>query len=328
MPTLAAVLLLAVFLDLLIGDPRYALHPVRLIGHWIGVVEIRIRRCKLDNRLGSTLLYLLACTLPLALVGGLFCLCAASPTLQVLLALFILYSCLGLGDLIAHARPIIAALENEQLQAARDRVAWIVGRDVSQLDASGIARACIESLAENFVDAFLAPLCWFIFGLYLSHYLPTDPLSTASLCVLWYRTTNTLDAMVGYRNERYLQLGCISARMDDCMNFIPARLSILILTLAAALLPGLSGMGAWRIGWRDRLKHPSPNSAHPEAAVAGALGIKLGGPTQYPGRVVNKKWIGEDITASVSDIRNTCHLIITSALIVSLPLSIGLFVLT
>ncbi|MGZ0709429.1 adenosylcobinamide-phosphate synthase CbiB [Coraliomargarita sp. W4R53] len=287
----ALVLLLAFVLDQCLGDPRVAWHPVRLIGNWIAYLERQLRRRDRADRLGGLILYVFACGLPMWIVGLTLWLVSASFWLESIVAILWIYACLGLKDLCAHAAPIAKALKAGDLVAAQQAVGMIVGRDVSVLDEAGVARAAIESVAENFVDACLAPLCCYGFGAVLAAQFGSDPILWGSVAVVWHRVTNTLDAMVGYRNEKYRQLGCVSARMDDLLNFLPARLSIPVIALAAKI-SGHSAADAWTVGWRDRLKHPSPNSAHSESAVAGALGVSLGGPTQYAHGTTDKAWLG------------------------------------
>ncbi|MBC2602887.1 adenosylcobinamide-phosphate synthase CbiB [Puniceicoccus vermicola] len=311
----ATILLVAISLDLIIGDPRYPLHPVRLIGHLIHLLEKILRRLGLDSYIGGGLLLILSTVIPVSTWSSLYFLFSDINWLPELWTIFLVYSCLGMGDLIRHARPIAKALERHDLPLARERVSWIVGRDVSQLYESGIARAAIESVAENFVDAFLAPVFWFGCGAILFAHTGGDPLLGGGLAILVHRVANTLDAMVGYRNERYRKLGCASARCDDLLNFIPARLSIPLISLAA-LISGNDARKAIRTGCRDRKNHPSPNSAHGESTVAGALDIALGGPTPYPYGTVDKPWLNaEGHPAEATDISKTMRLTTVSAII-------------
>ncbi|WPJ94607.1 adenosylcobinamide-phosphate synthase CbiB [Coraliomargarita algicola] len=309
----ACVLALAFAMDQCLGDPRVAWHPVRLIGHWIAYLERCLRRRGRADRLGGLILYLCACALPLCFVGISLHLVSASLWLESMLASLWIYACLGLKDLCAHAAPIAKALRAGELRRAQQAVGMIVGRDVSVLDEAGVARAAIESVAENFVDACLAPLCCYLWAALLATSLGGDPILWGTLAVAWHRVTNTLDAMVGYRNEKYRKLGTVSARMDDVLNFLPARLAIPVIALAAQL-SAHSAAGAWRVGWRDRLKHPSPNSAHAESAVAGALGISLGGPTQYAQGTTDKAWLGgEGRAPTAKDLRHAVSLILKAA---------------
>jgi adenosylcobinamide-phosphate synthase len=231
----------------------------------------------------------------------------AHPYAAVACDLWVVYSCLALQDMVHHARPVATALEAGDLPAARTAVQRIVGRDAAVLDAPGVARAAVESVAESFVDGFFAPVCWFVTGALVAHVAGVDPLRSAILTMLVYRTVNTLDSMVGYRDERYLLFGRCSARLDDVLNFIPARLSLLILSLAASSCR-LDSRSGWRVARRDRLKHESPNSAHTESFAAGALGLKLGGPLRYDDGLLEKPWLGDGTPlAQPGDIRTVCR---------------------
>jgi adenosylcobinamide-phosphate synthase len=277
------VLLLAFGLDLLIGDPAYPLHPIRLIGRVVQAVEKVLR--KFCSNLSFASLLLPVCIL---LVSGLVyaLLHLMFGTWSLLIDLYLVYSLLALGDLLKHARDVEFALKYRSLEDAREKVQWMVGRDTSELDASAVARAAIESVAENFVDGFLSPLFWFALGT-----LAFQSLEGGVLLLLSFKVVSTLDSMVGYQNEQYQVLGRISAKLDDVLNFIPARLSIPLITLAARLTSN-NWKAAWTIGLRDRLKHASPNSAHAEAAMAGGLNLQLGGPSLYQNKAVEKPWLG------------------------------------
>jgi len=181
-----------------------------------------------------------------------------------------------------HVRPVADALERQDLPAARAAVGMIVGRDTAALDEAGVARAAIESLAESFCDGVVAPLFWLLM---------------LGLPGIWaYKAINTADSMIGHREERWRAYGWAAARTDDAMNLIPARLSGFLICLC--------GGGGWRILWRDASRHASPNAGWPEAAMAGALGLRLAGPIAYDGIISDKLWIGEgDRPARTEDIR-------------------------
>ena len=278
------ILLIAIALDRMLGDPTYRMHPVRLVGQLIAVLERKLRAQIPSLQLASYLLPSLALC---AAILPYMCLVALLDDWAWVLNLYLTYSLFALGDLLKHARDIQYALRSQGIDAARKQVQRIVGRDTSVLDAAGVGRATIESVAENFVDGILAPVFWFTLGAVLS-----GSTEGAVCSLLGFKVVSTLDSMVGYKNERYLVLGRVSARFDDLLNFLPARLSLPLISLSAKLL-GKNARAAWRIGLRDRRKHSSPNSAHAEAAVAGALDLRLGGPTQYPHGRVEKPWLGE-----------------------------------
>ncbi|MFW5803570.1 MAG: CobD/CbiB family cobalamin biosynthesis protein, partial [Verrucomicrobiota bacterium] len=213
-------------------------------------------------------------------------------------------------------RPIGQALAKDDAHEAARRLQRIVARDAARLDRSGLIRAAVESVAEGFVDGFLAPLFWFgAAGAAAAATGANSPQVWAVGAVLAFRSVNTLDSMVGYRNKRYLRFGRASARLDDAANFIPARLSIPVLWLAAEILRLPAGRG-WQTALRDRLKHASPNSAHAESFVAGVLGIRLGGPTVYSYGTVSKPWLGKgEGEPRIRDIESACALVLVAGVV-------------
>jgi len=266
------VIALAVALDLAFGDPPGWPHPVRWMGAALAAGERGIRR------LGSGRLFLraagigLAVALPLLAWGVTHAVLAAagrlSPWLGTALAAYLAYTCLSLKGLAGAARGVGRHLATGNLEAARAAVAHIVGRDSQALDAAGVAAAAVESAAENASDGVVAPLFYLALG--------------GPALGLAYKAVNTADSMIGYKDARYADLGWAAARLDDLANWLPARLCALLLTAAAALL-GHSARGAWKALRADARRHPSPNAGWPEAAVAGALGVALGGPARYGG---------------------------------------------
>jgi len=191
----------------------------------------------------------------------------------------------------------------------------IVGRDTTRLDRQGICRAAVETVAENTVDGVTAPLFWGIGFSLLAVPIGTDPIALTAIGALLYKAINTMDSMFGYKNENYLEFGRTAARLDDLANFLPARLTPVFLILAAAI-QRLDWRGAIRIYRRDRLGHASPNSGHPEATVAGALGVRLGGPSVYFDTVVDKPWLGDDRRAiDAEDILRANRLMYLGALL-------------
>lgn len=289
-------LLCVLALDLLLGDPRWFPHPVRIIG-WLCIrLETLFRRLFVSKQLAgvATVLAVLGVTLSLVAMvlqaAALF-----SPLLADGLAVFLLYTSIAARDLIRHSRDVYTALQLEGesgLMAGRQAVAMIVGRDTAALDRTGVIRASVETVAENMVDGVAAPLFFAIIGGVCAPFLDMSPVVLAALFAMGYKAVNTMDSMFGYKNEQYLSFGWAAARLDDLVNFIPARLSGLLLVPAAFLL-GLDGQNSLRIFSRDRLNHASPNSGHSEAAVAGALGVQLGGGAIYFGQVVVKPTMGE-----------------------------------
>ena len=288
-------------LDLILGDPAWLtpVHPVVLMGRAISALEKRLRAVFPRTPQGE---YRAGLTLALLMSVGTFIVCrltlraldALSPTLSFVLEVIWCWQALAIKDLRAEAMRVQAALENEGLDSARKAVSRIVGRDTAGLSAEGVARAAVETVAENFSDGVIAPLFWMMLG--------SAPLA---LC---YKAVNTMDSMLGYKNARYLHFGRAPAKLDDAANFLPARLAALLL-IAAAWLLGEDAASALRIWRRDRRKHASPNSAQCEAAMAGALGLRLCGPASYFGVLHEKPWIGDERREIVpDDIRRACRL--------------------
>lgn len=273
------ILISAVILDLLIGDPRWFPHPVVYVGKLATVLEKALRRLVRNEMLGGVLLLLMTvgitCGIAMALLQGAY---AVNPYLGFCVAVLLSWSCLAARSLHLESRLVAEALVRGDLAAARKYLSFVVGRDTAELDEPEIWRATVETVAENTSDGVIAPLFCLIIG--------------GPVLALAYKAVNTLDSMVGYRNERYLRFGWASARFDDLANYIPARLTGLLM-VAAAPLAGLSGCSAWRIMRRDGRNHSSPNSGIPEAAAAGALGVRLGGTNVYSGIRVVKPTIGE-----------------------------------
>lgn len=273
---------LALLLDLALGDPRWLPHPVVLIGKLISQLEGALRGCGWSGRGGGILLMAVTITASALSVWLLLLVThRVHPVLGALTAVCISATCLAARSLHDESEVVARALMAGDLDGARSRLAWIVGRDTAGLDEADIWRALVETVAENTSDGIIAPLFWLAVA---------GPVGAMA-----YKAASTLDSMVGYRNERYLKMGWASARMDDLLNFIPARLTALLM-VAAAPLAGLSLAGAFRIALRDRLKHPSPNSGHPEAAAAGALGVRLGGAASYAGVPSWKEQIGDALS--------------------------------
>ncbi|AZS18402.1 adenosylcobinamide-phosphate synthase CbiB [Paenibacillus lutimineralis] len=275
------VLPAAYALDRLLGDPRWLPHPVIGMGKAIAVVEALLRRlCRPRHYRVAGLL------LPLTVVGGsfaltwavLYLLAQVSPWLSAAAEAIVIWTTIASKGLRDAGMEVCAQLRKGDLPAARRSLGMIVGRDTSHLDEPEIARGAVETVAENIVDAIVSPLFFALLG--------GAPLAIA------YRAVNTLDSMVGYKNDKYIDLGWASARLDDVANYIPARITALLLFLGAWMMR-LDVKGAVRAVRRDAPKHPSPNSGYPEAAVAGALGIQLGGENSYHGVVSFRAHMGE-----------------------------------
>lgn len=311
--TLLAALLLASLLDALIGEPealyRHVPHPVVLLGRLIAALE---RGLLIETagpwrqRVAGRLLVLLTVAIATGVGLALQRLVAAVPHGWVLEAV-LMSTLLALRSLHDHVAAVGRALRRG-LEPARVAVARIVGRDPQSLDEPAIARAAIESTAENLSDGVIAPLLW---GLVLG--LPG---------LLAYKAINTLDSMVGHRSPRYLHFGRAAARLDDLANLVPARATALLVVLVAVLLPGLDARGAWRAVWRDARHHRSPNAGWPEAAFAGALGLRIAGPRRYAGVLVDDAWMGDGrAEATVRDIGRALLLLWTTAALAWLMLA-------
>ena len=319
------VLWLGFLLDVFLGDPEYRFHPIRLMGHGISLGEKWLRKLGMASRSGGIILALVL--MGVALIVFLLLsriLNEIYGPLAFLFQVYVCFSCLALRDLTVHLNLVVDALESGDLEAARHSVSRVVGRDVTVLDEKGVCRAAVETLAENLIDGFVSPLLWYLAGGLLGRLLGVNPVLFALGAMLMFKVISTLDSMVGYKNEQYKALGWAGAKLDDGMNFVPARLSFLFLFLGA-MFTGRNGIQGIRIGFRDRLKHESPNSAHGESFMAGALSIRLSGPTTYGDIRKEKPWLGEGLAdATPSDIVKTMWLLCAAAWIAmgfaSLPL--------
>lgn len=320
-----AVLPAAAALDAALGDPAYAVHPVRLVGRLIQGLEALLYRRRRGARLRGFLLLGLAVSMSLGALVGVFwglrhglvsvfgtSVSAWESWLLWLLSLFLLYSAVAFQDLFHHVGPIVEALRNNDLAAARRAVQRIVGRDAEQLDSAGVVRASIESVAESLSDGLVGPVTYFALGVVGSAWGGFSPWAQVviGLSAAWgFRIVNTLDSMVGYRNERYLLFGRASARGDDILGWLPSRLTVGCLALAAWILRYSTQRGL-RVWWRDRHLHASPNAGQSEAFVAGALAIRLGGPTAYAHGLHEKPWMGpEGRSAVLDDLYRTVRLV-------------------
>lgn len=299
-----AAIVCACVLDALLGDPYRMPHIIRLIGSLIAWLEPRLRRAFPATPQGERFAGMSLVVAVVALSCGGTCLALVlahmvSPWLAFVVEVLVSYQMLAARQLAIEAQRVRRALVEDGLEAGRAAVSMIVGRDTDRLDEAGVIRATVETVAENASDGFVAPLCFLALG--------------GAVGGVLYKAVNTMDSMVGYRNETYRNLGTAAARLDDALNWLPARLTGVLMCLVAPLV-GLDGVGAWHVFRRDRLKHASPNSAHPEAACAGALGVRLAGPTSYFGVVHDKPTIGDDIRPMrVDDIDAACRLLAATA---------------
>ncbi|CAO0824661.1 Cobalamin biosynthesis protein CobD [Desulfarculales bacterium] len=304
--------LLAVLADAHLGDPPTWPHLVRIMGGAITRLEGWLRQryvTPAELRLAGAAMVImvvagswLAATFSLSMAWGIW------KMLGMGLAALLAFQCLAAGQLWREARAVVQPLEAGDLKLARQRLALIVGRDTNSLDEQGMARALIETMAENLNDGVVAPLFFLALG--------GAPLAVA------YKAVNTLDSMIGYRNQRYQDLGRVAARLDDVCGFVPARLTALLLAAACPLL-GLPAGQAWGAAKRDHGLHESPNSGWPEAAAAGALGLRLGGPNTYGDVVLDKPWINpQGRQPKLADIATMERLLLLAS---ALAASLGIF---
>ena len=283
--SIAAAVGLGFLIDCVLGDPENLWHPIMGIGSMISFWKKRLRSWFSDTprgQLWAGVVLWFAVVLPswlvpyaLLWIAGLL-----HPIARFALETLFCWQIFAAKSLQTAALRVYHALQAGDLPLARKYVSWIVGRDTAQLNEAQVTKAAVETVAENTSDGVIAPLCFLLIG--------GAPLGFA------YKAVNTLDSMVGYKNDEYYYFGRFSAKMDDVWNFVPARLSGLLFVLCAKPA-GLDAKGAWRCFWRDRLRHASPNSAQTEAACAGALGVQLAGNASYFGKLYEKPTLGDDI---------------------------------
>lgn len=306
-------------LDLFLGDPHFLPHPVRWIGKLTAVTEKKLlgetpKESGREVRLGAVMVCLV---LTVTVIGSASLLWAAycmHPCAGALLECLMTYQMLAVKCLKTESMKVYQCLKEGDLIRARQAVSMIVGRDTECLDEEGVIKAAVETVAENTSDGVVAPMLYLAIG--------------GPVLGFFYKAANTMDSMVGYKNERYLYFGRAAARLDDILNFIPARISAGLM-IAAAFLSGseFSGKNALRIYERDRKKHASPNAAQTESVCAGALGIMLAGDARYFGKAVHKPCIGEALRrAEQEDIRRANRLLYGTAwlcLAVCLMIEVG-----
>lgn len=303
MLTVAAVVA-GFLLDALLGDPRRIPHPIVAMGNAIAWLEPRLRAAFPDTPSGARRAgVVLVAVLCAGSFGATWCLIAVAglvhPLLGFAVETWLCYQALAACELRRQSMRVVRELTRGGLPAARRAVGMIVGRDTEALDERDVLKAAVETVAENTADGVVGPLVYLIVG-------------GAPLGML-YKAVNTMDSMVGYKNERYLDFGRAAARVDDVLGFVPARLAALCM-IAAASVAGLSAKGAWRIWRRDRFNHASPNSAQTESAMAGALGVELAGSAVYFGKLVEKPTMG-DATRSIEreDVRRANRLMVLAS---------------
>lgn len=272
----------AYFLDLILGDPKWLPHPVRWIGRYIASLEKKIRQIAktlITEKVAGAFLFIIVVGTIYAITWSLlYFTYRLSPIAYSLLSVFLAYTTISIKSLHQEASSVIHALENILIDEARKRLSNIVGRDTQNLSEQEICRAVVETVSENTSDGVIAPLFYLAIG--------------GPALALAYKAVNTLDSMVGYKNERYKNIGWFSAKMDDIANFIPSRLTAFLMLIASFILK-LDWKNSAKIIWRDARNHTSPNAGWPEAAVAGALNCQLGGDNYYFGELAKKPLIGD-----------------------------------
>jgi adenosylcobinamide-phosphate synthase len=296
----------AIALDLAIGDPVYAWHPVRVIGRALTTIERALRRHGAEGYGGGVALFLTLSSLAIASASALVIGAQwFSPYWGTVAHVLLTYALLALGDLARHVWKIERAIRNGDLAGARAGVGELVGRDTDRMDEGACRRAAVESLTENLTDGFVSPVCWYVAG------------GVPGLVL--FKVVSTMDSMVGYKTPMYLRFGWCGARLDDVMNYLPARLTWLVIVMVAAILPTFSARKAWLVGLAQHALLLSPNSGWSEAGAAGALQRRLAGPIWLRGRLVTDTWIGDPADppmGSADDVSRALLIVLVSGLVI------------
>lgn len=279
---------IAYIIDIFLGDPKGYPHPVKLIGKMISYFEDKLRKI-IKNNNDETIAGYFLCGMTVLITfiiskSFLYISRIINPFVEYVVNIILIYTCIATNDLAKSANAVLKALKEGDVDSARSKLSYIVSRDTGNLCQSEIARGTVETVAENISDGIIAPMFYAFIG-------------GASLA-LAYKSASTLDSMVGYKNDKYINIGYASAKLDDILNFIPSRITGILIVIASLFL-GYDYKNSFMIFRRDRLKHESPNSAHGEAALAGALDIRLGGLNYYFGKPESKPYLGDgekDIT--------------------------------
>ena len=294
-------------LDLLIGDPHWMPHPVVAIGRWIARLDQKLLGKSPDGlsvssqrARGGALTALVIAPVAAVSAGAVALSYFIHPALGIGVESVLTCYCLAARSLQKETDHVVDELEEHGIEGGRKAVSMVVGRDTQDLDEEEVIKASVETVAENTADGVVAPLIYLALG--------------GPVLGLVYKAVNTMDSMVGYRNDRYRHFGTAAARLDDAAGFVPARVTGLAICAAAHLLKGFDGREAWRIFRRDRYNHKSPNSAQSESAMAGALGLKLGGGAYYFGQWVEKPTMGDGERHAVrEDVKKSQKLMYASA---------------
>lgn len=274
---------IAYVLDLIFGDPHWFPHPVRIIGKLIGFIEKYTYKFSQKRIFGGILAVLVIS------ITGITSYYLAS--MSEILEIFLLYTTLATKSLGSEGIKVYKILKSGDLSLAQKELSYLVSRDTGEMDEIQVVRSTMETIAENTVDGIIAPM----FYAFIGSLIVVNGVSLALPFAMGYKAVNTLDSMVGYKNDRYIDYGMVSAKIDDFFNLIPARISGLILIPISTGILGMGFIKPIKIFIRDRKNHASPNSGHPEAAFAGAIGVQFGGKTKYFGKYFNKPTIGDKL---------------------------------
>ena len=297
-----SAIIIGFIIDFFVGDPHGIPHPVVAIGKLISFLDMKLRTGGGDKRdiLRGTLTVLIVVVLSTAIPSAiLFVMWRLHPVAYLAVSSIMCAQIIAARELVRECAAVEKAVEKDDLEEARKAVSYVVGRDTEALDKEGICRAAVETIAENGSDGVIAPLFWmFLFG------APGG---------FFYKAVNTMDSMLGYKNGKYLYFGRAAAKTDDVVNFIPSRISALLMILSCPLCY-LDGKEALRIFRRDRFKHTSPNAAQTESVFAGALNVRLNGPAYYGGILHEKEYLGDNTRPIESaDIRRAGNLMYTAS---------------
>jgi adenosylcobinamide-phosphate synthase len=290
-------------LDIIIGDPNNPFHPVRGIGYVARKFEIIFRSIlKKYLKLAGLIVWIFTVALTFIITFEIVNITKKfNVYFGIILEGILIYFCIASKGLVVEGYKVIKFLLNDDIEGARKQLSFIVGRDTASLNKEAIIKAVVETIAENMADGIIAPLLYAgIFG---------APLAFA------YKAVNTLDSMFGYKNDKYIDFGYFPAKLDDVFNYIPARITAILIVISAAILE-YDYKNSFKIYKRDRYNHTSPNSAHPEAAISGALGVQLGGANYYFGKLVEKPTIGDKLKEiHIKDVYKTAKVLYLSSFI-------------
>ena len=293
---------IAYIMDLILGDPHWFPHPVRFIGKLITLLEKLLYRFSCKKFTGGVLAIL---TLGIAFLISFYL-----AKLSYILEIFFLYTTLATKSLADEGFRVCKVLVEGDMEKAKKELAYLVSRDTNSMDVTQIVRSILETISENTVDGVIAPM----FFAFVGSFFTIEGVSLALPFAMGYKAINTLDSMVGYKNDKYIDFGMLSAKIDDMANFIPARIAGGFIIPMGAFLLRMDYRSAWRIFFRDRLNHSSPNSGHSEAAFAGALGVQFGGRTSYFGKWHDKLTIGDKLKHfGIPDVKRGIRLLYVSS---------------